>query len=192
MEENKYYTPEINEFHVGFEYEWRWKPSAKSPKEDAKDSDFVSSIDFIQYGGRAPEEVIEDRERKYQDSITWKKVVLTEEIVEWDRDGGEVFNPFSPSFNVEFRVKYLSKEDIEAEGFKFLMENEKRYVFRKPIDYQGRGVKTIAELLYNPANHWCLIYIGDEETMVGDFDTIFAGVIRNKSEFRKTLKIIGI
>ena len=71
---DKYYTPEISEFFVGFEYETSY----------------------------------------LQDYDTWKKEILEED------DAGYFHSIyFGDAVPTEFRVKYLSKEDIESLGFKF-------------------------------------------------------------------------
>lgn len=142
MEENKFYTPSIEEFHVGFSFERTHSPSG---------------------------------EEYYPDTITepWQ----IEEVGQYEK----------------VRVPYLLKEDIEIEGFEFISyEFDGRIILRKNFILKNRVEEKIAELLYIPANNWCLIYIGDKEAPLGDFTTIFAGTIKNKSELRRILKMIGV
>jgi hypothetical protein len=130
MEENKYYTPDLHEFCLDFEYLFRI--SLGLPYESYKLTEYASL-----------EKINE---------------ALQSDLV---------------------KVKYLDKEDIEAEGFKFINEDERRLIFRKDSD--SHRFKTI-ELLFNPVNNWVLIYKGGN----------FAGTIKNKSELKRILKMIGV
>ena len=182
MEENKYYTPEIEEFHVGFEYEWRFKPDPDRITPNY-DDDFVSALDLIHHGGKPPRDVweknIADNEKHYQEKITWKKAIINDDTLEIYLDGGtNPENPFHSWRDVEFRVKYLDREDIEAEGFNFLYEDQGRLIFRS-INKVGRIPKH-TDLLFNPTNNWVLTWGACN----------FTGTIKNISEFRKILKII--
>lgn len=84
MEENKYFTPSIEDIRVGYELEWK-----------------LNKVDWIEY---------------YDKSVyDWQKHVITEN----DFHGGELgddFHSFGNS-NCEFRVPYLTQEQIETEGW---------------------------------------------------------------------------
>jgi formyltetrahydrofolate hydrolase len=86
----------------------------------------------------------------------------------------------------QVRVPYLTKEDIEAEGF-------------KKVGDQFESIKTYLGIGTGDDKKLC-IYFDEEDYMVdiwyrsnrGDLYTKFEGVIKNKSEFRKILKMIGV
>ena len=110
MMESKYYTPEIEEFHVGFEYEvkskfnneWeKWKQSDPSPK----------SIFYPKEAGdRNPEN-------------PFKLIPF-----EWVLGEGHV------------RVKVLDRDDIENCGWKFDAINEiNNEIFYKMVDESARA-----------------------------------------------------
>lgn len=88
-------------------------------------------------------------------------------------------SPFYPLVNnsgLEYRVKYLNKEDIESFGFNHIgalwFENiEKSYRIRK---WKGNEVD-----IYK----WWID---------GDNNLIFRGKIKNKSELQQVLKMIGV
>jgi hypothetical protein len=182
MEENRYYTPEISEFHVGFEYEWRYAPRLTKIAENP--GEYVFTIDLIQYPNGVPKEVTEERQAREKERVTWKKVILTEEILEFDRDGGHIENPFIAGYDIEFRVPYLTKEDIEGEGFKFIDkgEYEVNSYFSKNINYHGNTIEYRVRLWSDYR-----VDLWSEDTGAAYFD----GIIKNKSEFRKILKMIG-
>lgn len=129
MEDNKYYVPDISEFHVGFEFLW-----------------------------------------KYKTDDSWKIHSLTDGIF-GDPDYSGHKNPhFYSREGIDFRVKYLDKEDIEAEGFK-----------RDSGDCDFIKGEFQIELFDGK------VYITDQ---FGAKD-LFFGVIKNRSELRRVLKMIG-
>jgi hypothetical protein len=143
MEDNKYYAPEAEEIHLGFEFEARYK---KEP---------------------------------------WVKMVADDDFFDTDFDTapvirfGAVGNKHS---DVEFRVKYLDKEDIEAEGF---TQIPKYYPATMLKISGGRSI-----LMSFPDDGRIVIY--PEKAAGGDFMPLFDGKIRNRSELKKILKMIGV
>tara|TARA_R110000764_G_scaffold234790_6_gene328888 strand:- start:199 stop:606 length:408 start_codon:yes stop_codon:yes gene_type:complete len=130
--ENKYYTPEIEEFHVGFEYEFRTLKGW--------DKEVMSWNDYPSYAGDYIGEAIKET------------------------DG--------------IRVKYLDQEDIESFGFELRGDTYYGFtVLNKPdptwleLRYGGWG----SELILNTDQGYVL----------------FRGVIENKSELKRVLKMIG-
>ena len=125
---DKYYTPEISEFFVGFEYETSY----------------------------------------LQDYDTWKK-----EILEEDDAGYFQSIYFGDAVPTEFRVKYLSREDIESLGF-------------SQIDYDTYrfGIEEIY-LEFNP-EYKTFIYSKKYDPIKNN--NLFVGTIKNKSELIKLLK----
>ncbi len=130
---NKYYTPDIEEFYVGFEYE-----------------ELVS----MKGGSAVPEK---------EHHETWKKVVATKSHLiigfsEW---------PWIT------RVKYLDKRDLEDLGF---IEEPCGSYFEKGEYQLYRDIHPIHNI-----------------TIYADYPrTIFQGTIKNKSELKQILKMLGI
>jgi hypothetical protein len=128
-EDNKYYTPKIEEFHVGFEYE------------------FVDG-----------------------DSEDWEKDIISSKY-----DLKEVMG----NLFLNFRVKYLDREDIESLGFKFdkfWIREEKGSIYL--FNFYG--------LTYFNSTRTIKIWLRDTD------ECIFAGTIKNKSELKRLLKQLGI
>lgn len=144
MMENKYYTPELEEFHVGFEYELRvtneWQQCEWSPRND----------------------------------MSWFNLELI------DRNGEE---KFSTPANL-IRVKYLDQEDIEELGWEEDLDAPCRYELKGYILYKFRedGFITIKR---------SFTYEKYGTSFIG-FDILFEGTIKNKSELKKVMIMLGI
>ena len=143
---SKYYQPEIEEFHVGFEYEY----------ED------------INEGGA---------------STSFYKTVLG------SNEGYIIDQMFCNEHDMEFRVKYLDRKDIEdllkrpqlkgndvELNFQYIAEDNSFYDFDYDTEYKELTVE-----IFKPngdGTHNCY--------------TLFKGIIKNKSEFKKLLKQLNI
>lgn len=134
----KYYKPDISEFHVGFEFE------------------MLSSYGFI--------------------SVTYPEIKETHFL----RKKGDTLNKLK-SILSSTRVKYLDQEDIESLGF----------IYTKTDKYNPYGVKHIylkttsygeIEIRHYPDTY----HIG-----IDDGNTLFSGKIKNKSELKRILNMIG-
>jgi hypothetical protein len=97
----------------------------------------------------------------------------------------------------KIRVKYLDKEDIKSLTFTTSDVYNTTEVFTSSLkDLRGQKVK----MLYNFTNHWCLIFSGefgittweDKKNQYNMTGNLFAGFLKNKSEFYKILKQLGI
>jgi hypothetical protein len=135
--EDKYYTPTIEEFHVGFEYE--------------------ALVDY--YGDKYEAFMIEDTSDLIQRMETYD------------------------SQDMDFiRVKYLDREDIESLGFEFKEEHRFSKIYSKhneAIEIREDGEVRIGLINYG---------IND---CVDKITIWFRGTIKNKSELKKVLKMIG-
>jgi hypothetical protein len=155
MEENKYYTPAIEEFHVGFEYEFK-----ATYREDTE--------------------------------AFWEKSTIDKNHDFLDRDGYSIAdNPFREEDDnhyvicpVEFRVKYLTPEDIQAEGFEMLFE------ISPSGDTYFKKDKLTIWCDFN--RHMVRIHYNDDGNNIVLFQSLGERDIKNKSEFRKILKMIGV
>lgn len=150
-EEPKYYTPSIEEFHEGFEYEMK-----------------------ANFG----DGTVKNQEQ--YDNAKWEKDVYTLRSFPYvDRTmNGNNPNNLPPAL----RVKYLDREDIESLGWNKSL-NEDRLCYK---DVTLRGEKKIARILIGKSNNHCLIYLSGLNQVYTEGETIFAGNIRNKSEFKRT------
>lgn len=123
-------------------------------------------------------------EARYKDK-PWVKGIADEDFFDTDFDTapvvrfGAVDNKRS---DVEFRVKYLDKEDIESEGFEFLRTNEKVNLFQRNIIFIKHRIE----------DNWIEIENNRGSAMHLRGDVFFSGKINNKSEFKKILKMIGV
>ena len=140
-EDDKYYTPEIEEFHVGFEYE--------------------------QY---------EDYDNPLQDK-EWHKLVFGL----YGTDNPENMT-YPGSLNI-IRVKLLDREDIESLGYVYRRIVEDIYEEYTPIEYNTLP-STRNIILRNTKS--------SEVVCFKKLIRAFRGTIKNKSELKKVLKMIGV
>jgi hypothetical protein len=83
------------------------------------------------------------------------------------------------------RVKYLDQEDMESLGFKRISEG----TFEMPYS-DSRGFDDKIHVILR--KRWVLISQGNDEKMFSDWIDRFSGFIKNKSELKKILKMIGV
>lgn len=138
LQNTKYYTPSIEEFHVGFQYEWL---------ED--------------YTGEWTKEVI-----NINTPLTY----------------------FRDDADVEHRVKYLDKEDIESLGFKQTVHTV--YKISKNSFKQVEGLEEYTK----DGNLMIIIDTNDNNILtIKKLSGIkFIGTVKNKSELIKLIKQISI
>lgn len=154
MEENKYYVPEISEFHVGFRFQVK-----------DLDDDLVNTV--------------------------WRD----DEVLDWS--SFVVFHDYIKKGDI--RVPYLTKEDIEAEGWDFDNnmgeepgDGDIGFVLEPCKPFEPTPSPYIQYvLMYNTKTHFAVI-----ERIVdcgsGREDMLFRGKIKNRSEFRRILKMIRV
>jgi len=140
---NKYYTPEIEEFHVGFEFE----------------SNYIS---FSKDGN-------------------WTKVILGKNDINYEEISWFYTSYIGDAVPTEFRVKHLDREDIESLGWEHtggkMSPGATQY-------YEKNGMS----LDYSENNKILSIYSERYNWETCKFD----GTVRNKSELKKVLKMIGV
>lgn len=146
---NKYYTPEIEEFYVGFEFEM--KVIFHNPNNRDESEEIIKEEVFM--------------------PCVWKSFANMKDVFNIEYDSlGNVDNITVPD---SVRVKTLDREDIESLGFK---QGKLPYQYFSDL---LRIIKLEKENLYsinaNVDDH-CLFY----------------GTIKNKSELKKVLKMLGI
>jgi len=163
----KYYTPSIEEFHVGFEYEQRreiWNPAYPGIKVLEYIWEPVIGSLSSEKGGlyQFLEGINPDRKEKHYRFT----------------DGPLGYGAYSNMV----RVKYLDKTDIEELGFEESLDepDEWFWKFKGNIDIQ-----LYFDDKHRNKNQGIGITIYDDKI-------IFSGYIKNKSELKVLLKQLGI
>jgi hypothetical protein len=85
--------------------------------------------------------------------------------------------------------------DIEAEGFVFKYEERGNHnkAYTKPYKNHPKCYPNrMIDVVYNDKNNWVLICQGDDETCWSDWETMFAGQIKNQQDFKKVLEMVII
>jgi len=187
MESKKYYTPEIEEFHVGFEYE-----SLETWYNGEWDN--IGTTEWIKRTVRDANQVYLNGEPRAIYHIS-------------------IFNNGKPieNWSDKIRVKHLDRYDIEGCGFQYndsfahFTESKNTNVYNKTLKY--RGDDAVLMLLHNTISNWvCIAWSSpsgacyQSEKMYDKLsvpivsihisNTIFAGTIKNKSELKVVLKQI--
>lgn len=144
LNNNKYYTPKIEEFHIGFECEFKNRMIVP---------------------------------------VEWRKEVCETETLSiafdtWEHEQEE--------FKDEFRVKHLDQEDIVELGYKF-----NGNFYEKPYN-DPRQIYSQSHLIFIPKTNHVVVQIGSQESPFTDFNTLFVGTIKNKSELKKILNQLNI
>lgn len=125
--------------------------------------------------------------------------VYNERSNEWYKDVWDVISEFGDSklYHLDVkkcRVKHLTREDIESLGFEVMggqMMSGGRIDCQK--EYKDpRGVYDKAMITFTPSINWVMIAVGDDEISFHDWNTLFAGTIKNKSQLKQVLKMIGV
>jgi hypothetical protein len=89
--------------------------------------------------------------------------------------------------------KPLDREDIESFGWEFKKENGDAMLFEMlKDDFLGRRRSTLI-MAFNPVSQWvCIALVIEKLLEKNEERTFFAGNTRNKSEFEKVLKQVGV
>ena len=171
---DKYYTPDISEFHNGFEYEIMISKHSK-----------LSGLELSQMNiSESDIEMIEDWEKKTFKLLADITIYLKEDVtgdidalnLHWIKRGLETNS---------IRVKYLDKEDIESLRWKtFSFANEEITLFNN--DSITKDI--VIEANFESHELWIKF-----DAYTEDQYQLFQGTIKNKSELKilmKQLKII--
>ena len=143
---SKYYTPEIEEFHIGFEFETCLR-NQEGPYWEKQ---------IVEYKG-------------------WKD--------KWNIPPGKLSG---------HRVKYLDQEDIESLGFEKIEEPQS--ILEECYEKDGLVIQTnpfIHDKLPNKTRIGHRNKLRDGSGRYKGFYNYFQGTIKNKSELKKVLKMIG-
>ena len=142
--ENKYFTPDIEDFHVGYEYEYE---------------------DIIPSGS----------------SDYFKSVISKPSEIE------HLFQGFDVGMRI--RVPYLTREQIEAEGWYKINNNYPIQTFKHPINVN-------VEVIYNYDTNYLFITIPGKimftEPKIEYRASKFSGECKDINTFRKICKLLEI
>jgi len=183
MESNKYYTPSIEEFCFGFEYEIRDELCGDAgSKEFACQKDFVGRT--LDCNGHGYKKVL----------LGWKpKTFQLNDDLKKDLQY-EVINGILEPKLFNYRVKYLDREDIESFGFQYRSNTSLEwYKLDKHCEdgWSSYGYWNHFSLAYDYNSNRIQIvayeYSYDESETV-----LFQGSCKNKSEFKTLLKQLNI
>lgn len=174
MEKEKCYTPNEDEFSSGFEYERyesSWVYDIKPIKNNLDGSIEAKVLS-------EPKQVADWRKRVYKlDDFCYIK-------------DGELECWYNPEV---LRVKYLDREDIESFGLSAWNDTDINIYFNnqyKTIIYRGSEINL--SCVYNKRSNWLCVVIEDKWIEKSTSNTLFAGYIKNKSEFSRLLKQLSI
>ena len=170
MEENKYYTPEVDEFHIGFTYEFR-------PRLRQGIMSYVSQkFEYVDWWktqeiGKKDENLI-DALNNYNDPFS------IDDVMSFHKDG-------------MVRVKYLDKEDLIELGFEYMEDVRDCINFAKYIQESNRSINLT--LHRNSRRVGFAVHdLNVKPPMTSIQIGTFGGEIKNKSELIKVLKRLGI
>jgi len=161
--ENKYYTPSIEEFHVGFECET-----------------FDQDKALEQFDKKWEHKMFYGINATFKEDPCFKPHII---------DGNDIWRYWENTHLIPmyFRVKYLTKEDIESLGF--IKDTNVDEIFRYYMFSESKnGGELNLELFYYydknrlKITNWSGSYNWD----------LFDGIIKNKSELKTLLKQLGI
>lgn len=184
MESSKYYTPELEEFYQGFEYE------VKDPLVRDYEKEFACKEDFLGH------KISCNLGDYYKIDFGWKKRIynnffppytgedLTNKNIQYFLNNGVL----EPKL-AEVRVKYLDKEDIESLGWVFDKTSDKgQWKFHKNnmcLFYRPK-TKELGTFTMDPSKSEYLSKYSIDNKHIRFL------IIKNKSELKKLLKQLDI
>ena len=177
MRNNKYYTPEIEEFHSGFEYEYLWDHEWLKTSYSFDDLDEHLDIDdFISNPKNFRVKSLNDKDIESQDFViqqsTWDRESLKRTVIKYVPH---------PKFDSGAQFEKVINETLVWQIFwnaaagdmiivKAHNDKNRRLVWSESVDKKEK----------TPPQHFM------------EFDERFKGVIKNKSEFKRILRQTGI
>lgn len=153
MEEDKYFVPDIEDFHVGYECEVNWN-------------------------------------RAYVDEFIPIKLKICDELDNGVRDCynsnvEDVLIAYDDGY-AEFRTPYLTKEQIEAEGWE-VIDDKNPAKFKHPVEVD-------VQVIYDFENHYLWITIPAEivKEKIKYRANKYAGYCKSINEFRYISKLLQL
>lgn len=162
--ENKYYTPEIEEFCEGFQYEKRVNAiGEKVEAYFAVDGKIVKVPDYV---------CTEEDWAGKEFSLSNSKEQDIEKLLEEGR----------------LRVEYLDRKDIESLGFKFSGKAIDMWFVKEGSFEIGGWTFYQINLQYDLDDKRLCIYVVDSDETY----PLFKGTVKNKFELKRVLKMLNI
>lgn len=169
---DKYYTPELEEFHIGFEYEFK-------PRERNGIISYINNNHTY-----LP---------KWKKESFGREKTLMERIgAFYDYDEPEYLSDIESYITDKtIRVKYLDREDIESLGWKVSELHNVEYSRENFTTYEN---DTHYMVVYNQGGKraWFCVYRKEVDGDGGELIAEFRVTIKNKSELKRILKQIGV
>lgn len=167
----KYYTPEIEEFHVGFEYQ-------------AKVVDYYKGIEDVHGQGLKKKDVEDVDKGEDCDGARYKRYRWCDWKVYED-------SFYIPDAGIKWvRVRHLDREDIESFNFKQSILHSN--IFLKECDEWNHRSAECIGINFNEGFDHLMIFFVEKGGEIKYGQTIFAGKLKNKSELKRILKQIGL
>ena len=159
--DNKYYTPELKEFHIGFEYEFHGMTTG--------------GLVFMDFKNNKSSTVHEPTNK------VWNKEIVNLDLM-YSRSLSDIDKLI---IDKKIRVKYLDKKDIESQGYihkKYKQDeySEMRIYIGKKFEVQFFGWDISVENKHLRGR--IDIYLQDEP--------FFRGTVKNISKFKEVLETI--
>jgi hypothetical protein len=166
---SKYYTPEIEEFYVGFEYEFH--------------SMTTGGLEIVDFSKNP---IVSKTISKPTYKIWSKEIIYRDDCALYNRSFKSLEGLIKSK---QIRVKYLDREDIESLGWKFDKTSN---------EGQRKFFKDNMCLYYRPETHELGIFTIDPSKSdymmkhVMDNKQVHIVIIKNKSELKKLMKQLNI
>lgn len=198
--DKKYYTPSIEEFNVGFEYEIRdwwtmegamgWSSNA-TPAEIETAKSHIPNTDGFTKRILTKSMLWEQSRTSVSENENYKKIINDSEYnpligTDWRHEWERITTGIKDG---SVRVKCLDKEDIESLGWKHVVPPDGEY----QIDNYYSLIQNIPEP--NKTTIECKLRVIGDNTSIWSDDTdatYFDGTIKNKSELKKLMQQILI
>ena len=118
----------------------------------------------------------------------WEKTICDTDLISIIYDEYEHAD-FEEPYDEQFRVPYLTKEQIEAEGWYKVNDSY-------PIQTFKHSVNVDVEIIYNYETHYLFITIPGTIVFVEPYinykANLFSGNCKDINTFRKIIKLLGI
>jgi hypothetical protein len=171
--ENKYFTPDIEDICIGYECE-------------------VYSIGLQMINDRLLPDDERDNELKWRPRIIkCGSDILSLEAHSYQNED-ELYKSFKTLWKNYIRVPYLTKEQIEAEGWEYKSRGtdlwfERKEIFLREDGYHLENIK-LQYGLHDCRLKISFVYIGDGEESTG----AYLGKCKDINTFRKIIKLLNI
>lgn len=161
--DTKYYTPEIEEINVGFEYEWR----ERNTNDIWTPSKYSIGFDLFDCGsGEVPASYVFNSMNDVENPIEIRVKYLDQQDIE------------ELGFISEYVIDYDSENCDLIEGYRYVISNTDEFILHK-------GTNGDKYIIY--FEHEYNTFTGNTE-----IQCIFRGYIKNKSELKKLMKQLNI